>query len=236
MKRPLRALAPLPLVAALALACTGGGNSSSPTAPATPDPPPPPPSPPAATASYRVTFDAVWSAATHPVPANPHFSRLIGGTHDDQVGVWGEGFTASRGIEAMAEQGATSPLDSEVESLIAGGHGEFVLRGDAIGRSPGTTALEFAVSLEKPLVSLVSMVAPSPDWFVGVTSLSLLEGGQWVEEKVVDLYPWDAGTDDGTDFASPDADTRPRQPISAIDSAPLGGTTALGTFTFRRIG
>ena len=46
------------------------------------------------------------------------------------------------------------------------------------------------------------MVAPSPDWFVGVSGLPLFENGQWVEERRIDLVPWDAGTDSGTTFES----------------------------------
>jgi serine/threonine protein kinase len=39
-------------------------------------------------------------------------------------------------------------------------------------------------------VTLVSMVAPSPDWFVGVGGLPLLQDGQWVDELVVPLPAW----------------------------------------------
>ena len=35
--------------------------------------------------------------------------------------------------------------------------------------------------------------------FVGVSNLSLREGGEWVVRKEVDLYPFDAGTEEGTE-------------------------------------
>ena len=52
------------------------------------------------TASYKVTFTATWSAATHPTsfPPNPHFSGLIGGAHNASVTFWEAGSTASVGI------------------------------------------------------------------------------------------------------------------------------------------
>ena len=44
----------------------------------------------AQTTEYRVTFTAAWSAETHPedFPGFPHFSPLIGGTHDEGVTFW----------------------------------------------------------------------------------------------------------------------------------------------------
>jgi hypothetical protein len=81
-------------------------------------------------------------------------------------------------------------------------------------------------------------VAPSPDWFVGVDSLSLVEGGDWVAERRVTLYPWDAGTDSGPSYRSPDEATQPRGTIQALTGYPVahGGQVApFGTFTFRRV-
>ena len=37
-------------------------------------------------------------------------------------------------------------------------------------------------------------ISPSPDWIVGVSMENLcLANGSWVDSRVVDLYPWDAG-------------------------------------------
>lgn len=45
------------------------------------------------------------------------------------------------------------------------------------------------------------MISPSPDWFVGISNLELCqEDGKWVENKIIDLYPWDAGTDKGMTY------------------------------------
>ena len=36
----------------------------------------------------------------------------------------------------------------------------------------------------------------SPDWIVGVSMENLcLANGSWVDSRVVDLYPWDAGAE-----------------------------------------
>lgn len=228
-------------LAALVITAACGGSGASPGSPSPAVPAPTPlPTPTAAVARYRVTFDAVWRADTHPsdFPGNPHFSPLIGGTHSSRARFWNQGGTASAGIEAMAEQGRTSPLDSEVQAAIAAGTAFSLIQGNGIPRSPGVASAEFEISREHSLVSLVAMVAPSPDWFVGVDSLSLVEGGDWVAERVVTLYPWDAGTDSGVTYAAPDDDTNPRQPIRVLSGDPVavGGAVApFGTFSFRRI-
>ena len=41
------------------------------------------------------------------------------------------------------------------------------------------------------------MLAPRPDWFVGVDGVSLRENGSWLDSKVVELVVFDAGTDSG---------------------------------------
>lgn len=61
------------------------------------------------------------------------------------------------------------------------------------------------------------MIYPSPDWFVGVSGLELcLENGSWVEQKILNLYPYDAGTDSGSTYISPDQPTIPKEPIKKI--------------------
>ena len=229
-------LAAAGLAGLAAVACAGGGGTA--TAPG-PLPLPSPGPTPSATARYEVIFDANWHETTHAVPPNPHFSRLIGGTHDARVSFWGEGAVASEGIKRMAEIGAQAPLDEEVLAAVAAGTAQHLLAGREQPANPGASRLEFEIGRGHPLVTLVTMVAPSPDWFVGVSGLALFENGDWVPEKDVPLPPWDAGTDSGTTFLAADRPTRPRQPIARITGPPLveGPTPRpLGRFVFRRIG
>ena len=77
------------------------------------------------------------------------------------------------------------------------------------------------------------MVAPSPDWFVGVSGLDLRPGGTWVSSLTVDLFSYDAGTDSGPNFTSPNTDTNPQDPIALLGAPFTGPNTApLGTFKF----
>ena len=188
------------------------------------------------TAVYQVRFKSTWSAQTHPnnFPSNPHFSGLIGGVHNDQVSFWQEGGIASDGMEQMAERGQQSPLDAEVQAAIDAGTARAVISAGGIGTSPGNVSTTFTVTRNYPLLTLVTMVAPSPDWFVGVSGLSLVENGDWINEKVVTLYGWDAGTDNGGSYTAGDSNTSPRAPIALSTYGPMNNGTALGTFTFTR--
>ena len=214
-------------------ACSGGYDGASPAVPS-------PVITAAPTARYRVTFDAVWSASTHPteIPRVPHFSGLIGATHRDAQRFWEAGALATEGIRAMAEMGRKTPLDQEVLSAIAAGGAQHLLSGGNIDLSPASAVLEFEVSREYPLVTLVSMVAPSPDWFVGVSAQNQFDGGDWAPERVVPLRPWDAGTDSGVTFESRDRPTVPREAITRITTGPLvigADVPPMGAFTFRRL-
>lgn len=191
-------------------------------------------------ARYIVTFQSTWSAATHPDdwPADAHYSGLIGGTHSSRATFWQEGQLASPGIQAMAEQGRKTPLDQEVGAAITAGNAEFLLSGDALSDSPGTVSLEFSVRVNFPLVTLVTMVAPSPDWFVGVAGLPLLVNNQWRDVVVVTLFPWDAGTDSGVTYEAENEKTVPHQPIRRLLGFPVsvnGNVAPFGTMTFRRM-
>lgn len=211
--------------------------------PVTPTLPPATPLPaetPTASARYQLTFEATWSSETHPIdfPPNPHFSGLIGAAHNPTVYLWQEGGTATAGIENMAETGGKSPLDSEIDALISSGDACAIISGGGINPSPGLVTVTLVVDQDCPVVSVVSMIAPSPDWFVGVSGLRLYENGRWIEHKVVDLFPYDAGTDSGASYSSLDEPTGSPEGIRRIETEPLvvnGSVPALGTFTFTRL-
>lgn len=57
---------------------------------------------------------------------------------------------------------------------------------------------------------------PSPDWFVGVDSLNLCEGDHWKEQETVELFPYDAGTDSGFTFSSPNFATIPQDTVTEV--------------------
>lgn len=188
-------------------------------------------------ARYRVTFNATWSAETHPTnfPSGPHFSDLVGATHHGDVRLWQTGEAASDGIELMAETGGKSELLHEIEHLIEDGDAHGAFSGGGLSTSPAAVTLVFDAVSTHPYVTLVSMVAPSPDWFVGVSALPLMADGAWRERVEVQLRVYDAGTDDGAVYNAADADTDPAAPITALTESEAGfadGEPFAGIFVF----
>jgi hypothetical protein len=191
-------------------------------------------------ATYEVTFTSTWSEETHPddFPPNPHFSGLIGASHNSYVHFWREGELASPGIKSMAETGSKNPLDVEIGKAYLALKVYRFISGGGVNTSPGSISLRFQVSSNYPLVTLVCMLAPSPDWFVGVDSLNLMEDGEFINETTVTLYAYDAGTDSGTNYTSPDDPTVPPVPIFKIEDPPFyynETVIPVGTFTFTKI-
>ncbi len=194
-------------------------------------------------AQYELSFSGTWSAGTHPTkfPANAHFSALVGAVHNAQIIFWEPGQLATAGIEVMAESGSPKTLGNEISTAQDAGTVFSGINGPGIDASPGNAVINFFITPEYPEVSVVTMLAPSPDWFTGVHNLSLLDDdGTFVDQKTVDLHVYDSGTDSGTSFASGDNDTQPPEPISlvtseAADSSLVDGEPIIGTFTFKRV-
>ena len=195
---------------------------------------------------YRLTVDCTWSTTTHPglFPPDAHFSWVGGGTHGPGVSFWSEGALASFGMVQMAETGATYILEGEVATAVANG-----TAGAPLGwhhwfcpaETPhawcGDLVVEFDVDPAFPLVTLASMLGPSPDWFVGVHDLPLHDGVGWIDQVVVDLHPYDAGSRSLNAFQLLGPQTVPQEPIALITAASgqLIGPSSLGTFTFERV-
>lgn len=186
------------------------------------------PDPPSAAARYRVSFIVTWSSSTHPrtLPPGSHTSPLVVATHSEPGDLFAVGSTATAGVESMAEVGTTASLVGE---LRADNTVDVVMTGRRID-GPGTDQVEVVATRATGLVSLVSMLAPSPDWFVGLGDVALLDADGWVDRLDLPLVAYDAGTDSGKDFASPNADTQPAQPISGPRDAAFGNATAEGSF------
>lgn len=195
------------------------------------------------TAQYQLTFQSTWSAATHPVqfPGNPHYSPLVGGTHSSNAVFWMPGGMATAGIEQMAETGGTSGLVSEVSQQINQGNADQVLNyggSGALGNSPGQLTITFTADAEFSQLTLVTMLAPSPDWFLGVHGFDLIQNGDWIENAVIPLNLYDAGTDSGSSYTSGNANMSPADPIALVTtmSGPFqSASLAVGTFTLQRL-
>ncbi len=192
------------------------------------------------TAEYRVSFTGAWTPQSHPTdyPGSAHFSPLIGGVHAAPGQYWSAGALASPGIEQMAETGGKTLLRNAVLADIDAGLASEVIESFSIIGSTGVAVDTFTASQTFPYATVVTMIAPSPDWFVGVSGVNLFVDGAWADEIEVLLQPYDAGTDSGVTFTSPNQDTQPPELIGEIFgfpfAAPGDAAAPIGVLRFVR--
>jgi hypothetical protein len=94
---------------------------------------------------------------------------------------------------------------------------------------PASTSLKFEASDTHAYLSALSMIAPSPDWFVGVSNLALKQDNRWITDQTIPLIPWDAETEDGTQFSLNNAGSSPHTRVSIVSNSPFNGSPVIGT-------
>lgn len=81
----------------------------------------------------------------------------------------------------------------------------------------GTTLANARVDPRHHQISLSAKIEPSPDWILGVAGLELcLSNCTWLERKVLNLYPWDIGTDSGPSYMVSPSRSRSRSQCGAL--------------------
>ncbi|WP_420573841.1 spondin domain-containing protein [Kordia sp.] len=188
------------------------------------------------TANYTVTFQGTWSDMTHPIanfPSNAHWSDLVGVTHNSNVVFVGAGLFATLGIENVAEGGIDDDFNEEIQNAITAGNAHISIDQPFDVFSP-TSSASVSITADKdfPLLSLASMIAPSPDWMIQVNSLSLLDNnGNWIPSITMDLFPYDAGTEEGDTYSFNNPETIPQEPISSLQNIAPFSNEKVGTLT-----
>jgi len=200
---------------------------------------------------YRIEIINIWNSQSPAWPdQNAHFSWIGGATHNANVKFWEAGTLASPGIDLMSVTGLTMELKSEILIEITKGNAENLINqqqwfcpDETTHSNCGELSFETVVTKEFPLVSLVSMLGPSPDWFIGIESLSLVDSnGTFIPRIVYELFPYDAGIlSDNSVIAS---DCCNREPLSVpqenihlitTESGETIGSGSLGQIIFTAI-
>ncbi|XP_068632955.1 spondin-1-like [Battus philenor] len=171
-------------------------------------------------ARYLLTFEGMWSYNTHPkmYPDSEdlaRFSDVVGASHNSKINVFKYNSEASEGLKRLAEQGNTTQLEIEIMKQL-GRNVRTIIKAVAPLKTNTQTTSMFRVTRDHHLVSLVTALIPSPDWFLGVSNMELCDvrTGTWANNLTLNLYPMDAGTDSGKKFDSSNDETMPPQPIS----------------------
>lgn len=176
------------------------------------------------TATYDINFTSTWNTTDHgTLPSNAHWSNLVGANHNANITFLEMGGTATPGIENVAETGSNPVFNAEVQSAINNGTAEQWLQQSfsPFAAISSATLSDITVSDDFPLLTLVSMIAPSPDWIIAVNSLNLWDTdmNKWKETFTVDLFPYDAGTENGFGYSGSNAATNPQGIITSISDA-----------------
>jgi len=174
-------------------------------------------------AKYEVIFEGLWSRHTHPkdYPEDEwktQFSHMIGASHSIDYDLWKYGELSSPALTMLAATGQTKKL--EIDMKRSSKNIRSVIKARGLQQRSNVVGRTFAVFRMDPtnhLLSLVSKMIPSPDWIVGVSMENLcLANCSWVDSRVVDLYPWDAGIKSGLTYNLAGDDTIPRESIHRI--------------------
>ena len=146
-------------------------------------------------------------------------SALILVAHARDAGPFSVGATASDEMKLLAETGSPEALIAGLDGatgVIAGSLGELL----RIFLSPEPS---IEMHLDRPCLSYVERIEPSPDWFIGFENVCATdEDGKWLDMIQTQLLAYDAGTAEGEDYAAKvdGADTEPREAITLLDKPP----------------
>jgi len=206
----------------------------------------PPAAPPAAArtmptgpAEYTVIIKSTWTKKTHPFeyPSDARFSGMIGASHNAKYSIFTVGRRPTPGLERLSEEGKHSPLDTEIRAAIDQGNALMLFESGGLKNWKDSMMSTVRVDPAHPLVSVVNMIAPSPDWFTGASSVNLAENGGWITRRTVTLYAVDSGGDDVKTYKAPDRDTNPKKPTTRAATRHFvihGRVKPVATLTFVR--
>ena len=177
-------------------------------------------------AEYSLLFESLWTPNSphsgDSFPSSAHFSPPVLITHTSQAQFWAEGQTASEGVESMAEVGGTRQLGLEFSSKQRAHEALAALDGDSFDWDEKQT-ITIAANTHADRLTVLTMIAPSPDWFVGLNGIALRNAdGTWKDKITCELVGYDAGTEEGVRWSLSNDDTNPVQSIHKLsDSAAL---------------
>lgn len=166
-------------------------------------------------AVYMVEFTGKWKSPEFGVPQGVHFTTIVGMVHNGQTFQWKEGELASWGVERIAESGNASSMLVEIDSIVA-------LR-KAISYvvisapSPtGNNKTNIYCNSNYSYISFETMLAPTPDWFTGISCFNLFQNNKWITDTTMMLYSYDAGTETGDVFGYDNPETSPKEKVHIL--------------------
>lgn len=188
-------------------------------------------------AVYKIKFISNWSSTTHPTDypsGSAHWSKLVGTTHNTTISFFEMGQLSTAGVKDVAETGNNTVIKQEINASISNNNAYEIIEGSGLGTGPGTITInDVNVDFNYPLISLITMIAPSPDWVAQINNLKLTDdNNDWKQAISVEVYATDAGTDNGTTYKSDNEATSPPANISSLENTTPFSNQIIGTFKF----
>ncbi len=121
----------------------------------------------------------------------------------------------------MTETGIINILTSEIRSLVSTDDIFNYNTDQGALFTPGSREIQITATANAGLVTVVSMIAPSPDWFIVAHNVELYKDGERQERLTIPAVLYDAGTDSGLAFTAENKDTKPWHPIEKLKDAPI---------------
>lgn len=200
------------------------------------------------TATYRVVFSNLLTSKNfgNLIPSSGLvFSPLAGVSHSNRISFFTVRGFASKPVEILAEQGRNMPFinlarrvrrkTGKVTSVIDAGKPTM----------PGTaTVLTLKVNCFNPSITVLGMIAPSPDWIVQINNRIMYDtsAGRFIGQTSGDLIAYDTGVDNGREFTPPldlslDLPTVPRKNIAPLveDDTDRFEGRVVGKYLIKRI-
>jgi len=180
-------------------------------------------------AMYKVTFSNFLSGTgrfRNIVPKGGLvFSPMTGVTHSPRVSLFRRGRPVSKAVEQVCENGRNTRLLRRARAL------RFIRRVTSVAYTTGPVRpgkvgyIKVRATCRNRYLSVITMIAPSPDWVVQINNMPLWRGGKFIRAARGRLVAYDCGTDSGREFTDPsnlslDVPTRPRGVFRRLSQDP----------------
>lgn len=172
---------------------------------------------------YSCTFRNSWSAENHPrlYPDDAHWSPPVLVSHDMSYKMWSPGEFSTAGVELVAETGSPRTLLDEFAAANSS-VGSYVVGSLTFNSNQQEQTFDnLVVDSNHPMLSTITMIAPSPDWFSGFYDFELFDAttSTWFSNFVLDTYPFDAGTETGGNYSLANTAEDPTLPIDEFTAS-----------------
>jgi len=199
-------------------------------------------------AKYKVTFKNLLTPENFRgliPPTGLIYSPLAGFSHSNRFSFFTIRGFANRAVEEIAETGVNNRIIRRGRRARAQGRGVKSVVDAGAPTLPGkSTTVLLNVDCENSFVTVIGMIAPSPDWIVQINNRNLFDTqrGRFVRHMSGDLIAYDTGVDDGREFTDPsdpslDIPTVPAQNIVPLveDETDRFEGRVVGRYTIQRV-